>query len=199
MPDVFTKRKRSEVMSRIRGRGNKETELALAKLLRKHGITGWRRHQPIVFSASRTKHWRSETPRRSFRGNPDFVFPRQRVAVFVDGCFWHGCPIHSNPARWLKKSSMKADSTSCSSRLRGESPSARTGRAFWTNKLRANIARDRFVTRQLRRQGWTLLRVWEHQLTRNPNHCIQQIKVALMPRTIRHQHPQRAPVLPHHR
>jgi len=65
--------KRSEVMSRIRGRGNKETELALAKLLRRHAIKGWRRHQPIF-------------------GKPDFIFSKARLAVFVDGCFWHGCP-----------------------------------------------------------------------------------------------------------
>lgn len=73
--DVFTKAKRSEVMSRIRGKGNKATEVALAKLFRAHGITGWRRHYPIT-------------------GKPDFAFPKQKVAVFVDGCFWHGCPRH---------------------------------------------------------------------------------------------------------
>ena len=149
MPDVFTKRKRSEVMSRIRGRGNKETELALAKLFRKHGITGWRRHQPIVFSASRTKHWRSETPRRSFRGNPDFVFPRQRLAVFVDGCFWHGCPKHAN---------MPANN-----------------RAFWRKKLLANIKRDRVVNRMLRQAVWTIVRIWEHDLTKHPSRCLQRI------------------------
>ena len=77
MPDVFTKAKRSEVMSRIRGRGNKDTELALAKLLRRHRITGWRRNQPVF-------------------GKPDFVFPKLKLAVFVDGCFWHGCPKHAS-------------------------------------------------------------------------------------------------------
>ena len=64
--DVFTKAKRSEVMSRIRGRGNKDTELALAKLFRQHKITGWRRNQKIF-------------------GKPDFVFPKIRLALFVDG------------------------------------------------------------------------------------------------------------------
>ena len=97
MPDVFTKRKRSEVMSRIRGRGNKATEVALAKLLRKHRITGWRRNQSVL-------------------GKPDFVFRRQQVAVFVDGCFWHACPKHSN---------MPANN-----------------RAFWKKKLTANKARQ---------------------------------------------------------
>ncbi len=77
MADVFTKRKRSEVMSQIRGRGNKDTELALIKVFREHDICGWRRNKPIV-------------------GKPDFVFTKQRVTVFVDGCFWHGCPKHAN-------------------------------------------------------------------------------------------------------
>ena len=73
MPDVFTKEKRSEVMSLIRGKGNKETENALLALLRQNKITGWRRHLPLP-------------------GKPDFAFQKQKVAVFVDGCFWHGCP-----------------------------------------------------------------------------------------------------------
>ena len=68
MADIWTKRKRSEVMSLIRGKGNKETEQVLCKLLRSEGITGWRRHLPLP-------------------GKPDFAFPKQRVAVIVDGCF----------------------------------------------------------------------------------------------------------------
>ena len=75
MADVFSKSKRSEVMSRIRSRGNQATELALAKLFRRHKITGWRRNQKVF-------------------GKPDFIFPKHKLAVFVDGCFWHGCPKH---------------------------------------------------------------------------------------------------------
>jgi DNA mismatch endonuclease (patch repair protein) len=131
MPDVFTKRKRSEVMSRIRGRGNKATEVALAKLLRKHRITGWRRNQSVL-------------------GKPDFVFRRQQVAVFVDGCFWHACPKHSN---------MPANN-----------------RAFWKKKLTANKARGRFVNRALRRLGWHVVRIWEHELTKTPERCIERIE-----------------------
>ena len=119
MPDVLTKKKRSEVMSKIRGRGNKETELVLAKLFRKHRIIGWRRQQPIF-------------------GKPDFIFRRQRLAVFVDGCFWHGCPKHSNlPVN---------------------------NRPFWRKKLAANKSRDRLVNRTLRRLGWRVVRIWEHEL-----------------------------------
>jgi DNA mismatch endonuclease, patch repair protein len=89
MSDVFTKAKRSEVMSRIRGRGNKDTELAMAKLFRRHDITGWRRNQPLF-------------------GKPDFVFSKSKITVFVDGCFWHSCPRHAtkpknNRAFWQRK------------------------------------------------------------------------------------------------
>ena len=138
MPDVFTKAKRSEVMSRIRGHGNKATELALAKLFRAHGITGWRRRQ---------KHF----------GKPDFTFNRERIVVFVDGCFWHGCPRHSNlPVN---------------------------NRSFWEKKLAANSLRDRLVTKTLRSQGWRVLRIWEHDLSKNANRCVSKIKNLLLRRT----------------
>ena len=135
MPDVFTKAKRSEVMSRIRGHGNKETELALAKLLRAHGITGWRRRQ---------RHF----------GKPDFTFRQERLVVFVDGCFWHGCPRHSNlPVN---------------------------NRPFWKKKLAANSLRDRLVTQTLRGQGWRVLRIWEHDLSKNADRCVTKIKTLLL-------------------
>src|SRR5438552_17381848 len=102
MPDVFTKAKRSDMMSRIRGHGNKDTELALIKVFRLHRMTGWRRHQPIF-------------------GKPDFAFPGLRVAIFVDGCFWHGCQQHSTMPR--------------------------RNRTFWPTKLTANAARARQVSR----------------------------------------------------
>lgn len=133
MPDVFTKAKRSEVVSRIRGRGNKDTEIALARLLRSTGITGWRRRQPLF-------------------GRPDFIFRELRIALFVDGCFWHGCPKHSNmPA---------------------------SNRAFWKKKLTGDQARDRLVTRTLRKAGWCVIRIWEHEL-RNPVRVLARIRKAL--------------------
>jgi DNA mismatch endonuclease (patch repair protein) len=141
-------------MARIRGRGNKDTEVALAKLLRANGISGWRRNQDLI-------------------GKPDFIFRRERVAVFVDGCFWHGCPIHSSPAKWLKKSSM-ADASPSPKRRR----SGRTGREFWAKKMAGNIARDRFVNRQLLKAGWKVIRVWEHSL-QNPVQVIARISQAL--------------------
>jgi len=132
MSDVFTKAKRSEVMSRIRSRGNKDTELVLAKLLRVNKITGWRRHQNII-------------------GRPDFAFQRERLAIFVDGCFWHGCPRHC------------------------KIPSG--NRAFWKKKLSANQARDQRVNRELRKLGWHVLRIWEHSLSAKPESVLRRIKM----------------------
>ena len=134
MPDVFTKIKRSEVMSRIRGRGNRATEIALARLLRQNKITGWRRHLPIF-------------------GKPDFTFRRHRLVIFVAGCFWHGCRKHSN--------------------MPGSNQS------YWQNKLARNSIRDRLVTRTLRKQGWYVLRIWEHDLQMNAMVCILKIKATI--------------------
>ncbi len=121
MTDVFTKSKRSLVMSRIRGRGNRDTELRLIALMRAHAITGWRRGSALP-------------------GRPDFVFPRVRLAVFVDGCFWHGCPLH---ATWPKQNA-----------------------AFWRAKILGNRRRDRAVDRKLSQRGWGIVRIWEHALTK---------------------------------
>lgn len=145
MADVFSKRKRSEVMSRIRSRGNKDTELALAALLRAHKITGWIRHARVAVEGRKSKV-EGKTVSGS-RGSslgfrltvrPDFVFPKSRTAIFVDGCFWHGCPKHATRPK--------------------------NNQAFWRRKLSANKARDDVVTRTLRRAGWRVLRVWEHTL-----------------------------------
>ncbi len=121
MSDIWTKAKRSDVMSRIRSSGNKATELKLIALFRAHGVTGWRRKAPVF-------------------GKPDFVFPRHKLAVFVDGCFWHGCPLHATQPK--------------------------TNAKFWREKIARNQARDRLVTRTLRRAGWRVLRIWSHELTR---------------------------------
>src|ERR1044071_1103169 len=119
MADVFTKRKRSLVMAAIRSKGNKDTEIKLAAIFRSNRITGWRRHQPLP-------------------GKPDFIFRRQRLAVFVDGCFWHGCPRH------------------------GRNPG--TNVDYWSPKLARNKARDKAVSRVLRKEGWRVIRLWEHDL-----------------------------------
>lgn len=133
MSDVFTKQKRSEVMSRIRGKGNKDTELKMIRILRKYHITGWRRNQRVL-------------------GKPDFVFTKQKVALFVDGCFWHICPKHFNMPK--------------------------NNQAFWEKKLQANKDRDKYVTRTLRQSQWQVIRVWEHELS-NPERVAKRILAAL--------------------
>ena len=73
MRDFFSPEERSQLMSRVRGRGNASTELKVVEILRALRITGWRRHL-------------------SLPGRPDFTFPKQQVCIFVHGCFWHDCP-----------------------------------------------------------------------------------------------------------
>jgi DNA mismatch endonuclease, patch repair protein len=121
MADVWTKEKRSEVMSLVRSRGNKNTEMVLVRLLRQNRIKGWRRHV-------------------SLPGKPDFTFRKPRLTVFVDGCFWHCCPKHAR--------------------------SPKSNRAFWRRKFSTNKRRDKLVNQTLRRLGWRVLRVWEHDLVR---------------------------------
>ena len=136
MADVFSKKKRSQVMSRIRGRGNKATELALCGLLRDSGISGWRRHQKLP-------------------GTPDFSFFADKVAVFVDGCFWHGC----NPCSKGRKPDSNAE--------------------YWSTKIEANRRRDKRANRNLRRDGWRVVRIWEHAIEHEPETAIQRISRVL--------------------
>jgi len=107
---------RSQLMARITSFKNASTELKMVVLLRDHGLTGWRRHYPIL-------------------GRPDFTWPAVRVALFVDGCFWHGCPRHYE----TPKSNIQ----------------------FWRGKVMNNKRRDRKINEKLRQDGWTVLRVWE--------------------------------------
>jgi DNA mismatch endonuclease (patch repair protein) len=106
-------------MAKVRSRGNASTELKVVRILKAGKVKGWRRHLPIF-------------------GSPDFAFPKLRIALFIDGCFWHGCPrCYAAP-----KSSV----------------------GFWRQKLRKNRKRDLDVAKQLSKHGWKVLRVWECQL-----------------------------------
>ena len=182
-------------MARIRSRGNRDTELALARLLRQAGLSGWRRQRVVKL---RDKKRRARRPRPT-SVRVDFVFWKPRVAVFVDGCFWHGCSIHSPPARWLAKSTMPATTKSFASLRMTKQPEdartaqrGRTGKMFWRRKLVANRARDRFVNRQLRRQGWRVVRIWEHELAGGSSRhdeaarrLLRKIRAALAGRAVR--------------
>jgi DNA mismatch endonuclease (patch repair protein) len=118
MVDVLTPEQRRLNMSRVKARNTKPE-----RLLR---------------SALHAKGLRFRLHRRSLPGCPDIVFPTERVAIFVDGCFWHGCPLH------------------------GSKPE--TNQAFWARKLSRNSRRDRKVGELLRAEGWTVMRWWEHEI-----------------------------------
>ncbi len=141
MTDILTIEQRSERMRRIRGRGNETTELALIRVIRLSGIKGWRRHLVIRWdNHALNPKLQSVQALRNFRAfvAPDFVFVRDRVALFVDGCFWHSCPLH------------------------GTMPKSRT--TFWSEKLSRNRARDSFVEHALLKTGWSVIRIWEHEI-----------------------------------
>ena len=106
-------------MSLVKGRNNLATEVRLSRIFRQHGIVGWRRQLKIF-------------------GKPDFVFPGPQLAVFVDGCFWHGCRLH----RTIPENN----------------------RLFWKNKIEQNKKRDRIVKRELKIKKWGVLRIWQHEL-----------------------------------
>lgn len=129
MADICSRARRSALMARVRGRGNATTEGALATVLRAQGWSGWRRQQVVRGR---------DAQGGPCRVRPDFVFRARRLVVFVDGCFWHGCPRH------------------------GTQPKGNA--AFWRAKFRRNRERDGRDTRNLRRAGWQVLRLWEHAL-----------------------------------
>ncbi len=118
-------------MSSVRSRGNRSTERRLRALLMRIGVRGWR-VQP------------KEVP-----GSPDFAFPQEHIAVFVDGAFWHGAP--------------------------GFDRFPRTNVRFWREKIQRNRARDRAVTRRLRRLGWFAIRVWDFDLANDPAAVLERI------------------------
>ena len=119
MADVFDKEKRSNIMQKVRSKGNKSTELKLIEVFREMGITGWKRNYPV-------------------KGHPDFVFLKKKIAVFVDGCFWHGHDC---------RNTCPADN-----------------QEYWQKKRERNIRHDREVTELFESRGWRVLRIWECEL-----------------------------------
>jgi DNA mismatch endonuclease (patch repair protein) len=123
-------------MSRIRSKRNATTELKLLSLLRAARVSGWRRNSRLP-------------------GKPDFIFPKDKLAVFVDGCFWHGhgCGRNLKPKR---------------------------NAALWLKKISTNRLRDARTTRKLQRVGWHVIRIWECSLARRPEFCVGRIQRALV-------------------
>lgn len=103
-------------MSKVRSKGNKSTELKLIKYFKENDIHGWRRGYPV-------------------KGHPDFVFLDKKIAIFVDGCFWHG---HD---------------------CRNTRPSDNA--EFWQKKRERNMLHDKEITELFEARGWTVIRIWE--------------------------------------
>jgi DNA mismatch endonuclease (patch repair protein) len=119
--DTLTPAQRSERMRRVRSNGNRSTEWRLRSALMRCSVVGWRLHD-------------TDLP-----GHPDFFFPARSLAVFIDGCFWHGCPFCKRPL-------------------------PRDNYAYWAAKIKGNVKRADVVNRELRRMGYRVLRIWEHEL-----------------------------------
>lgn len=127
MTDIFTKEKRSWIMSRIRST-NTKIDLKMKKILKENKI-------------------RFEMYPKMF-GNPDFVLKNKKIIIFCDGDFWHGYKYHE------KK---------------------RPAKKFWRDKIERNMQRDKRITRKLRRDGWSVLRFWEHDIEKRTSVCINRI------------------------
>lgn len=134
MADVFKKEKRSEIMSAVHSKQNKTTELRLIEIFKVHKITGWRRNYKV-------------------KGHPDFVFPDKKIAIFVDGCFWHG---HD---------------------CRNTRPS--DNQEYWQKKRERNIRHDKEITALFESRGWTVIRIWECELKKK-NHEILEEKLSYL-------------------
>ena len=123
-------KKRSLTMAAVKSKDT-SCEIILRKALWAAGVRGWQLH------------------RKEITGNPDLVFKGKKIAIFIDGCFWHGCE------------------TCC--RM------PKTRKEYWENKIKKNIIRDKEVNQQLKREGWKILRFWEHEIKREIDQCISRI------------------------
>ena len=119
MADIFEKEKRSKIMSAVHSKQNKSTEMKLIKIFKENGSVGWRRNYKV-------------------KGHPDFVFPDKKIAIFVDGCFWHGHDC---------RNTRPADNA-----------------AYWQKKRERNMRHDKEITALFEKRGWTVIRIWECEL-----------------------------------
>jgi DNA mismatch endonuclease (patch repair protein) len=117
--DTVSHAKRSWIMGRVKSKGGKSTELKIIQILREKGLKGWRRNFKLP-------------------GKPDFVYPKLKIAIFVDGCFWHGCKKHCR----LPSSNQK----------------------YWIEKIKRNKIRDKNISKNLKLLGWQAIRIWEHEI-----------------------------------
>lgn len=134
MADVFTKQERSQIMKRVKSSGNKSTEVQLIRYFKENHITGWRRNYNV-------------------KGHPDFVFLDRKIAIFVDGCFWHGHDC---------RNTRPADNSE-----------------YWTKKRLRNVEHDRQITMLFESRGWIVIRIWECELKKK-NADILEGKLAIL-------------------
>lgn len=133
MADVFDGEKRSEIMSKVRSKNNKSTELKLIQVFEENNIRGWLRNYPV-------------------KGHPDFVFLDKRIAIFVDGCFWHGHDC---------RNTRPADNAE-----------------YWAKKRERNIKHDAEVTTMFKQRGWQVIRIWECELKKkNRKQLMEKLKL----------------------
>ena len=132
MADRITKEQRSRIMSCIKS-VNTSLEISFKKLLSRNKIKGFRKHPKML-------------------GNPDFACTKKKVAIFIDGDFWHGY-------NWKKL---------------GKIPPKK----YWQAKIERNIQRDKKYTKQLKKEGWNVLRLWEHDVKKKPIKCLEKVKQA---------------------
>lgn len=133
MTDFLSKEMRSRVMARIQSK-NTKPELALRRALWAKGIRGWRVHS------------------KALPGKPDLAFTRWHVAVFIDGCFWHGHPDFFTPGK---------------------------SGAYWDAKIARTQERDRQVNDALRTASWTVVRFWDFEVERDIDGCVGRVLAAL--------------------
>ena len=139
MSDVFDERTRSEIMRSVKSKNTKSTELALIKLFKENHITGWRHNYNV-------------------KGLPDFVFLKKRIAIFVDGCFWHG---HD---------------------CRNTRPTAHA--EYWAKKREKNMQHDKEITERFEKRGWTVVRIWECELKKkNLSKTTERLTSLLFPKS----------------
>lgn len=136
MADTRTLEQRKRIMAAVRQRDT-EPELALRKALHRAGVRGWRCNF------------------RGAAGRPDLAWPALKVAVFVDGAFWHGHPSRHRPGRSGK---------------------------YWDDKIAGNVARDRRIDADLTEEGWQVVRIWDFELRKEPDRALERVLDALRAR-----------------
>jgi DNA mismatch endonuclease (patch repair protein) len=126
---------RSQIMRAVKSKGARSTERKLRAALVASGLRGWRMHADLL------------------PGKPDFVFPDKMLAIFVDGCFWHGCPT-------------------CYRR-------PHSSQSYWDAKVAGNVARDNSRRTELKKMGWQVMRLWEHEIKESAYGSAMRVKRAV--------------------